>query len=430
MIIDIKDKITNNLVINGVVDLYKLKGLQEGGCLKLNYSQIARELSIDRRTAKKYVNGFKKSSTRQKKDCISDFKEIIEELLGSKQIFSYKRILWEYLRDNHNFKGGYINFCHCIKKYKEIDNYFRLHSRKSLKGVTPRFETLAGKQAQIDWKEKIPFELSTGERIIINVFVFILSYSRFRIYQISLTKNQEILFTFLDNAFNIIGGVPEEILTDNMRTVMEKARTKNFAGKVNARFQQFANDYGFKVNPCIGSRPKTKGKVETQMKILERIRAYNGKLTYSELVEFVNKLNNIDNSDYHKGFGRIPIEYLEKEKASLLPLPRDNIRKPYKILSNVVKVNNSSMFTFKGNSYSVPVEYLNKQITIQAYDNHLYVYYNTKQIATHRISQNKLNYQKSHYISILEASHAVNKDKIIATAINNLKILGEAYEFK
>ena len=124
------------------------------------------------------------------------------------------------------------------------------------------------------------------------------------------------------------------------------------------------------------------------MKILERIWAYNGKLTYSELIEYVNRLNNIDNSDYHKGFGRIPIEYLKKEKASLLPLPRNNTRKPYKILSNVVKVNNSSMFTFKGNSYSVPVEYLNKQITIQAYDNHLYVYYNTKQIATHRISQN------------------------------------------
>lgn len=430
MIIDIKDKITNNLDIKGIADLYKLKGLQEGGLLKINYSQIARELSIDRRTVKKHINGFKKSSTRKKKDCISDFKEIIEELLESKQIFSYKRILWEYLRDNHNFKGGYINFCHCIKKYKDIDNYFRLHSGKGLKGVTPRFETLAGKQAQIDWKEKIPFELSTGERIIINIFVFILSYSRFRTYQISLTKNQEILFTFLDNAFEIIGGVPEEIITDNMKTVMDEARTKNSDGKVNARFQQFAKDYGFKVSPCVGSRPKTKGKVETQMKILERIRAYNGKLNYGELVEFVNKLNNIDNSNYHKGFGRIPIEYLEKEKASLNPLPKDNIRKPYKILSNVVKINNSSMFTFKGNSYSVPPEYLNKQITIQAYDNHLYAYYNTKQIAVHTISNNKLNYQKSHYISILEASHSVKKDKIIETARNNLKILGEAYEYK
>ena len=58
-----------------------------------------------------------------------------------------------------------------------------------------------------------------------NVFVFILSYSRFRTYQISLTKNQEILFTFLDNSFEIIGGVPEEIVTDNMKTVMDEART-------------------------------------------------------------------------------------------------------------------------------------------------------------------------------------------------------------
>ena len=40
-----------------------------------------------------------------------------------------------------------------------------------------------------------------------------------------------------------MGGVPEELITDNMKTVMDEARTEHFAGKVNAKFAQFARDF-------------------------------------------------------------------------------------------------------------------------------------------------------------------------------------------
>ena len=74
---------------------------------------------------------------------------------------------------------------------------------------------------------------------------------------------------------------------------MDKARTEFSEGKVNVRFRQFADDYGFKVKPCIAGRPQTKAKVEAPMKILDEIRAYNGKLDYREVVELVSRLNNI-----------------------------------------------------------------------------------------------------------------------------------------
>lgn len=61
--------------------------------------------------------------------------------------------------------------------------------------MTVRYETPAGKQAQIDWKESIDFQLDTGEIITVNIFVMILSYSRFRVYYLSLTKTQDILFS-------------------------------------------------------------------------------------------------------------------------------------------------------------------------------------------------------------------------------------------
>ena len=93
-------------------------------------------------------------------------------------------------------------------------------------------------------------------------------------YKVSLTKTQDILFSFLDEAFEIFVGVPTEIVTDNMKTVMDEARTEYSDGKINIRFQQFADDYGFRVHPCIAGRLQTKAKVEAPMKILDEIRAY------------------------------------------------------------------------------------------------------------------------------------------------------------
>ena len=52
-----------------------------------------------------------------------------------------------------------------------------------------------------------------------------------------------------------------------------------------------------------------KAKVEAPMKILDEIRAYNGKLDYTGLVKLVERINNRVNSEVNKGTGRIPVMY-------------------------------------------------------------------------------------------------------------------------
>ena len=225
----------------------------------------------------------------------------------------------------------------------------------------------------------------------------LLSYSRFRVYRVSLTKTQDVLFSFLDDAFETLVGVPEEIVTDNMKTVMDEARTEYFKGTVNNKFQQFADDYGFKVKPCIAGRPRTKAKVEAHMKILDEIRAYNGQLNYQELVELVTKINNRVNTQVNQGTGRIPVMYLNKEKAFLRPLPTNNIRKPYQITTKHVKVNHLSMFNYKGCQYSVPPKYIGKIVSLQTYDGYIHVYYSTNLVTIHPLSSKKLNYTLEHY---------------------------------
>ena len=58
-----KNQIITDIIIYNVKDLYKLKPFLEDGTLKINKSQIARELEVDRRTVDKYINGYTKSKT-------------------------------------------------------------------------------------------------------------------------------------------------------------------------------------------------------------------------------------------------------------------------------------------------------------------------------------------------------------------------------
>lgn len=406
LIMILKHQIITDIRIESVNDLYKLKPFLEDGTLKINKSQIARELEVDRRTVDKYINGYTKPETRNCGDCITPFYDTIAELLSDKnqQVFYYRKVLWQYLVDNHGFTGVYCNFCHYLRKYPEFDSYFRKSRPSNTNKVTIRYETPMGKQAQLDWKESIPFILSSGETIDVNIFVLLLSYSRFRVYRVSLSKNQEILFSFLDDAFE--------------------------TGKVNNKFQQFADDYGFKVQPCIARHPHTKAKVEAPMKILDEIRAYNGKLNYMKLVELVTRINNRVNAQVNQGTGRIPLMYYNKEKAFLNSLPADNIRKPYQIATNTVKVNHSSMFNYKGCQYSVPPEYIDKIVSLQVYDGYIHVYCNTEFITIHQLSSKKLNYISEHYAAIARKSHIFRDEHIMDRAKENLEIIGKVYDYE
>ena len=100
----IKTNIYKEIEIKKLEDLPKLKILMEENNLKVNKSQIARELGVDPRTVGKYLNGYTKPSRRKRKSKIDEFEPIIRSLLSkdSIQIFYYKRILWQYLKDNYN----------------------------------------------------------------------------------------------------------------------------------------------------------------------------------------------------------------------------------------------------------------------------------------------------------------------------------------
>lgn len=416
--------------LNSLADLATYKQIMEHLKMKINKSKLARDMGVDRRTIDKYLNGFVPKKKRNKPSKIDEFYPVIASLLSedSKQVFYYRRNLWQYLKDNHGLVCGQSTFRTYIANTPEFQAYFDKDERISSMGNSGiRFETRPGKQAQLDWKESIMYETKYGEQVEINVAVLVLSHSRMRFFYMSISKSQAVLFSFLTETFEKMGGVPEELVTDNMKTVMDEARTEFSKGKVNAKFAQFAKDFGFKVRPCIAGRPKTKGKVETTMKLLDEIHAYQGKFNMEELHAYIERLCNRINREIHQGTNKIPLLEFQKEKNHLLQLPTERVRDSFKINHTLVKVNASNMISYKSNQYSVPPAYQGKKVSLQVYDDHLWIHYNMELITYHKISDAKLNYQEEHYRETLSKAMP-NYPDINDLAKRNLAAIGEIYK--
>lgn len=429
MLIRIKTPVA--LKIERPEDLPKLREFMEENNLKLNKSEIARQLNLDRRTVSKYLNGYEKSATRNKPSGMDEYYDVIKELLASEtQIFAFRSVLYRYMQDNYGLKVPVQTFYHYLQRTPEFDRYFKTGRMTSSDRIPViRYETAPGMQAQLDWKESIEFVLrDTGEVVRVNVMVLLLGHSRMRIYKPAVNMTQEMLMHLLVESFEDLGGVPRNILTDNMKTVMADARTLSFEGVVNRKFEAFAKDMGFQVRPCVAATPRTKGKVESQMKYLEEIRAYSGKLNLVELYELIGRINRRVNNTICQGTGKVPIIEFEKEKDSLLPLPHESIRNLYHIKTMKVKVNTAGMATIRSCQYSVPTAYIGKTVDYQIHDSNVYLYFNTNLIAVHALSEQKLNYTPEHYSDILSFKFiGKDSDEIRQMAEENLRLIGGIY---
>src|SRR5699024_875842 len=159
--------------------------------LKPNFSELARKYGYDRRTIKKYYEGYEgKPKTRDKSSKLDKYKdEIIEKL----QIEGIKvKAIYEYFVDKEYDIGSYSNFNKYIKKNN-------LKPTTKTKGHT-RFETPPGKQAQVDWKEDLKLTSKFNEQFIINVFSYKLGNSRYCHFEYKKHRTQQDVFDSLIKA--------------------------------------------------------------------------------------------------------------------------------------------------------------------------------------------------------------------------------------
>lgn len=208
---------------------------------------IGKELCISKNTAKKYMEPQRSEHIKAEKPSKLDpFKPLLHDLM-SLGIFNCV-VLLEKLRE-----AGYDGGISILKEY--IHPY---RPAKALPAVR-RYETVSGKQAQMDWGI-CHYTDSSGSIHKVPAFVMILGYSRAKYVEFTNRCDLSSLQRCIVNAFSYFGGVPTEVLTDNMKTVVNGRE----AGKVlwDTKFENFAADLGFIPKVCKVRSPQTKGKVE------------------------------------------------------------------------------------------------------------------------------------------------------------------------
>ena len=366
--------------------------------LKPNYSELARMHKCDRRTVKKYDNGYKgKPKTRKKRSRLDKYEEEIKLKL--------------------ELPGNYSNFYQYVKRKKMKQN-------KNNK-FHPRYETEYGEQMQFDWKEDIKMYNKYGVVFEFNIFSAILGASRLHIFKYSKFKTRNDVQRCLIRTFEYIGGVPQKCLTDNMSSIYDVKNKKFYK-----EFISFSKDIGFEAKHCKVKSPETKGKVESQNRFMSWLIPYNGEFeTEEELIKIIEQINIKVNQQISDIIGVSPIMLFQKEKEYLKPLPSNKILNSYLYDTITVKVSNESLFYYKGSKYSVPIKFINHTLSLREENNKLYVYYNKDLITMHNISLNKINYKEQHYIEGLNGLlKNKSQEEIEKITKNNLNLLNKLSE--
>jgi transposase len=141
--------------------------------------------------------------------------------------------------------------------------------REFVRGLRPppepvvRYETVPGHQAQVDFAHcRLPW----GVRYAL---VVVLGHSRLLWVRFYPRQDLRTLIFGLEACFTEWGGVPKELLFDQMKSVVTRdERLEGGSVVKNLELTRFARHAGFRVRVCRPYRAKTKGKVERPIRYL------------------------------------------------------------------------------------------------------------------------------------------------------------------
>jgi len=141
--------------------------------------------------------------------------------------------------------------------YTQLKQYVRQVRPAPAVDPVVRFETPPGHQGQVDFAE---FRLPWGKRYAL---VVVLAHSRLLWLQFFERQTMAVLMRGLEEAFASFGGVPSELLFDQMKAVIvDDERASGGQLLENPEFVRFAAHWGFRIRACRPYRAQTKGKVE------------------------------------------------------------------------------------------------------------------------------------------------------------------------
>jgi len=278
----------------------------------LTKSAIARLLGLDRRTIHRWIAAgelerdldepprYGPRPPRPTK--LERFKPILHQRLEDFPELSAVRLLEEI--QAAGYEGG----------YSQLRDYVRRVRPTPPPEPPNRFETPPGQQGQVDFAE---FRFPWGKRYALLV---VLGYSRLLWLRFFRRQDMRSLFRGLEEAFHFFGGVPEELLFDQMRAVITRdLRLLGGQLVINEEFVRFAAHWGFRPRACRPYRARTKGKVERPITYVRRNFVYGRAfLGDGDLDEQRGRWLEKANHRVHGTTREVPLVRFERDERALL----------------------------------------------------------------------------------------------------------------
>lgn len=316
-------------------------------------AEIAQILGVCERTVRNYLANTPRERKKPRRGSrVDPFKGTIDQILEDNALYNGE-LIYERL-----VKLGYAG------KISVMKDYVAAVRRKLTIQAVQRFETEPGRQAQVDWKE-FGKQTVDGRVKKLYAFVMVLGYSRKAFVVFTTSMDTATLQACHVLAFEYFGGVPAEILYDNMRTAFQSDAEGTW--KPTKRLLALAAHYGFAPKRCRVRRPETKGKVERAVGYLDHNfwpRMEGETLSLARLNDQVREWLAMVDAKKLSGFDESRSERFTRERLHLqlvTPQPFD-ARRDIPVL-----VSRESLITHETNGYSVPPEHIGSMLTLKVH---------------------------------------------------------------
>jgi transposase len=346
----------------------------------LSVSAIARRTGLDRKTIRKYIEQGLKAPVygprKLKQTVIAGHERYLRERLAAFPDLTGIRLLRE-IRE-HGYAGGYT----------AVKDFLRTIRPTPPAGFEQRFETAAGRQAQVDFAFfHAAFTDAPGIDRVVWLFSLVLGHSRLLWGQFVAHQDLQTVLRCHIAAFATLGGVPAEILYDRMKTVvLGQDEDKGIA--YNAKLLDLAGHYGFHPKACKPYRAKTKGKVERPFRYV-REDFFLGRQfrNLDDLnVQYRHWLDTVANVRRHATTGRIVAEHFAEEAPALKPLPAGPFNS---VLTVERRVTRDGMVSVNGNLYSVPNTTRKRAVEVQTLATEIQIFEGATLIARHPVLEGR-----------------------------------------
>lgn len=270
---------------------------------------IARRLGRSRQTIYNWSKAPEESSTPARRASKLDpYRAHIESRLAKYDLPA--PVLLAELRQR-GYRGGITILRDLVARLKED------HVRR----LVERFETEPGLQAQVDWASCGTIH-HRGRRRRLSLLVVVLGHSRTLWARFVVSERRPILMELLEQAFHALGGVPRELVFDNLKQVVERPRSGDAPARLQKAFVAFAEHWGFEIVACPPYWPRAKGKVERAIGYVKG--SFLEGRSFTDLDDLNAQLRvwlaEVANVRVHGTTRERPVDRLAADQAGMLPL--------------------------------------------------------------------------------------------------------------